>query len=434
METAATLPNVLARVDHALRRLRAITLVAAMAAGWAQYSTAVSLVARPVATNVYEVTAYGAVGDGVTDSSAGARAAMAAASATGGMVHFAAGHYVFKTAYKKPAASMQVRGTLPITIAGDGASSTVLTQQVSGQGLLSVQVDGTVVQGLTLDTQTGNGGVAIGVQANNTTLQNAAVLGPSSTFALYYIGPGGATPDNGLVNTGNKVLNTAVNDLFPNDGFSFSYQSGGLIQNIDHTGSRLALYRVQDTTVDGYRYTPGPQPGGTNGFYITPPSRNITITNFVSTGQGGIIGQGSIATRFSSNITIRDEHVQMLGGFHLTIGDVDGLTLSGCRFGADDWISVKPNYAAKNVVVENCTVPAIRFTPAAAASITNLQFNSCTFPRYQPTTKGALQTFFHTGDGPTDFVVNGGTWLNRSGGFFKGSNTTYQVYNLAGYP
>ena len=60
------------------------------------------------------------------------------------------------------------------------------------------------------------------------------------------------------------------------------------------------------TQVADYDYAPNPycnaqhSPQGyvTNGFWITPPSHDITITNFTTSGQGGIISGPIQASKF----------------------------------------------------------------------------------------------------------------------------------------
>jgi hypothetical protein len=114
----------------------------------------------------------------------------------------------------------------------------------------------------------------------------AAVLGGPNHFAIYYAGPKGAKPLAPLYNTGNVVNNLMLNELDCNDGFSWSFQENSTISNVTHTGSRLALYVDQSTTVTDYNYTPGAQQcGARNGFWITPPADNITITDFTSSGE-----------------------------------------------------------------------------------------------------------------------------------------------------
>ena len=120
---------------------------------------------------------------------------------------------------------------------------------------------------------------------------NTTILGGPNHFAIYYAGPKGAKPLAPLYNTGNVVNNLILNELDCNDGFSWSFQQNSSITNVTHTGSRLALYVDQSTTVTDYRYTPGAQQcGARNGFWLTPPADNITITNFTSSGEGGKVG------------------------------------------------------------------------------------------------------------------------------------------------
>src|SRR4029077_7147839 len=129
--------------------------------------------------------------------------------------------------------SIAIDGSVPLTVAGAGRDVTVLQEAVPEKALLNIRSDGVVVQDLTLDTQTYNGRAAISVVANHTTLQRSRVLGGDKAFALYYVGPPGATRDKPVYNQGNSVLDTQINDRISDDGFSFSFQSGGAVRNID---------------------------------------------------------------------------------------------------------------------------------------------------------------------------------------------------------
>ncbi len=118
-----------------------------------------------------------------------------------------------------------------------------------------------------------------------------------------------------------------LNELDCNDGFSWSFQQNSSITNVTHTGSRLALYVDQSTTVTDYRYTPGAQQcGARNGFWLTPPANNITIMGFTSSGEGGkvgIIGPAGVG-KVARNVTIQGL-TMTASGYTLTIGDVSNL-------------------------------------------------------------------------------------------------------------
>lgn len=281
----------------------------------------------------FDVTAYGARGDGQSDNtSAFSQAIAAAQSAGGGTVYVPAGQYVFSTKKTPNPASISIEGSAPITLMGAGRDSTSLIEEKPGKGLLSVHVDGTMVEDITLDTQTHGGGSAIFVQANRTDLLHARVLGGPRHFALYYAGPRGATPLAPVYNTANRVSDLDLNELDCNDGFSWSFQADSSISDVTHVGSRLALYVDMRTTVTNYRYTPGRQQcDARNGFWLTPPGEAITITGFTSSGEGGKVGVISARAfgRVAKDVTIIGEVMTGSGG-SLTIGDVVNLLLKDC--------------------------------------------------------------------------------------------------------
>jgi Pectate lyase superfamily protein/IPT/TIG domain len=257
-------------------------------------------------TQVFDVTTYGAVGDGTGDNTAAFKAAITAAQAagSGSIVSIPAGTYVFTTGSP---ASVQIDGNVSITFAGAGRDTTKLIETTPNRDLVSIKCDHTVIQDLTLDTQTYNGGHPLGDGANYTTVQRMQILDGSNTFGIYFPGPPGARDDK-----------------YTGDGFSFSFQYGGSISNIWHTGSHITLYVDNQTTVANYYYTPGTQ-GRTAGFILSTPCFNITITNFRSSGEGGWIRTAPTPARVNQNITIDGEIMTGGSSMVLKIGDVQGL-------------------------------------------------------------------------------------------------------------
>jgi hypothetical protein len=423
----------------------------------------------------FNVTQFGAFPNGM-DATAGFQRCINAAQAAnaGATVVIPAGTYAFKTrVFGAPAASIQVHQLgSPITISGAGAGETVLVQHVTAQDLMSVRTDGTVVEGITFDCQSFQGGSCFGVGTvanpngpplggNYTTLQDCTALGSEGykAFTLYYAGPVGASEDSLIYNVGNQVLNCTINDQISDDGFSFSFQQNALVENITHFGSRMAIFMCDDIQVKDYDYTMNPfcnQPGSpqgyvTNGFWITPPSSEIQITNFTTSGEGGIIS-GPVQERQAENITITNH--QFTGdGYALQIGNVAGLTITGSNFGTTNQIlfnpgtpgkkwgpgsvdGVSPNgvYGATNVLVENSTVPQIQVQTDLSNNGTNTQgfgppvvqatFTDCTFPEL--TLNGSANSTFSISprqdssvSGPTSFTVNGGVFSNQLGGFYS---------------
>lgn len=327
----------------------------------------------PPSGQEFDVTAYGAHGDGQTDNTQAFSHAIAAAqTAGGGTVYVPAGQYVFSQPKTPNPASISVEGSVPVTLMGAGRDSTSLIEAKTGKSLLGVHVDGSTVEGLTLDTKSNNGGVAIFVQANHTNLMHARVLGGSQHFAIYYAGPKGAKPLAPRYNVGNSVNDLDLNELDCNDGFSWSFQQDSTITDVTHTGSRLALYVDVTTTVTNYRYTPGSQQcGARNGFWLTPPAEKITITGFTSSGEGGKVGL--IAARgvgkVAKDVTITGE-VMTGSGYNLTIGDVTNLVLQNCNLGSNN-ILVKA-FAVAQGTVSHCTLGQIVHggAPTAQENIT----------------------------------------------------------------
>jgi hypothetical protein len=328
-----------------------LTMTGALAACGSPPASSRSSTPRASSTphgTAFDVTAYGARGDGTSDNTmAFAGAISAAQSAGGGTVYVPAGKYLFSTRHTPYPGSVAIEGTVPITLQGAGRDLTTLIQGSADKNLVNVRVDGTVVEDITLDAQTHEGAAAIVVVANHTTLEHTRVLGGSHHFAIYYAGPQGASPGAPVYNVGNTG-------------------------NVTHRGSRLALYIDRSTTVSGYRYTPGPQPcGARNGFWLTPPSADITINDFVSSGEGGKIGVISPqhAGRVATNITIRGLTMTR-PGYQLTIGDVRNLVLQDCNLGADS-IVVATQLVAQGTV-SGCTFAQLvrHNAPAAQVSIT----------------------------------------------------------------
>jgi len=374
---------------------------------------------------ITDVTSYGAVGNGHTDSTNAIAKAVTVAGARGGTLYFPPGHYL--VGGSGLGSGIEIRVGQPLTIAGAGSSLVTITNTNPTGGLLSVRVDHTVVEGLTLDAQSSNTRQALGVLANDVTVQYCRILGGRQFFAIYYAGPSGATPAAPLYNSGNRLLNDYVSDLVDNDGISWSFQENSLIENLVHTGSRLALYVDRYVTVQNETYRPGPQGGGTAGFWISAPSDHITINNFTSYGMGGIISDNGVDV--STNITIANERL-MVPGNTLRVDAARGLTIRGCNFGTDGTILFTGSMATTSVLIEGCTaLPMIRFQGSAPVSA---EFLADSYPSVA-TAVPHRQTFYNFNSGRPVFSVNGGVWGNRAGGLFGGAPATYTVTNLAGY-
>jgi hypothetical protein len=379
----------------------------------------------PMPQPITSVTAYGAVGDGRTNSTNAIAKAATVAGARGGTLYFPPGHYL--VGGSGLGSGIEIRSGRPLTIAGAGSGLVTITNTNATGGLLSIHVDHTVVENLTLDARSSNTRQALGVVANDVTVQFCHILGGRQFFAIYYAGPPGATPTAPLYNSGNRLLNDYVSDLVTNDGISWSFQEDSLIENLVHTGSRLAIYVDRYVTVQNELYRPGPQGGGTAGFWISSPSDHITINNFTSYGMGGIISDNNAVV--STNITIANERL-MVPGNTLRVDAARGLTIRGCNFGSDGTVLFTGSMATTLVVVADCTsLPMIRFQGSAPVSAT---FLADTYSAVA-TAVDHRQTFYNFNSAHPVFSVSGGVWGNQAGGFFAGAAATYTVTNLRGY-
>jgi hypothetical protein len=293
---------------------------------------------------VFNVTTYGAVGNGTGDNSAAFDAAIAAAQkAGGGVVYVPAGTYDFVSGSP---ASIQIDGTVPITLAGAGRTTTKLVAMTRRKDLLSVDDNGTVVQDLWFDTQTNDGGHGIGDGANSTTVQRVQVDSGTETFGILYAGPKGAKPGDGEYSTNNVIDDVILDDEYKGDGFSYSFQKNGIVENIVHTGSRISLYADDGVQVTNYAYTPGAF-GANAGWVISTPCYDITITNFTTSGLGGQINNAPSLARVNENITINGEKMTGASSNRLLIGDVTGLLIENSQL---DTIDIAPANIAQGTV------------------------------------------------------------------------------------
>lgn len=269
----------------------------------------------PVGTCTLSVTRYGASTTAMDNAAAFDNAFRAG---VGGTVCIPAGTW-------RVTSQVVIPG--PETVTGTGAGRTTLIQTISDHNLLQARAAYTVVENMTLDTQTYDGGIAFSTGASHVMLRNADVRSGNQPgrFAIYFAGPRGATPRAPRYSDGNTIQNVAVSDEICDDGISWSFQSGGHVDDVHETGSRLALYVDDGTVVDGYSYTPGPCTAQDDGYWITAPSESITIQSFVSSGAGGKICP-NLSVHVCSDITVMDERAP---NGALDIGDVNGLVITG---------------------------------------------------------------------------------------------------------
>jgi hypothetical protein len=255
-----------------------------------------------------------------------------------------------------------------------------------------------------------------------------------------------------------RTVQSTLGTKLCDDAISWAAQDDSLIQNVEFTGTRLALYQDDGVEVDGFTYHPGPQTCDLDGYWITQPSSNITLENLTMYGSGGVVDNDGSTSGISRNISITNERVEtptagrgytLNGSSHgLIINNVDGVIIDNCHLdspvAANSSIQFQPTTKATGVVVKNTTVPRVSFSGSAPRGSTSLgevrnaAFDDDTFPLLTLDTPNN-QTFLNGSGGPTTFSVRGGTWLNdqradtTDWGFAKGSNMSFTVRDLAGY-
>src|SRR5207245_3160516 len=154
---------------------------AAAAGGWLVFGRVAPQAPAPV--GVFDVTHYGAVGDGKTDSSAAMQKAIDAAQAAGGgKVYRPAGDYV----------SNSMTDSIPrgaaVTVEGAGRDTTRILG-AAGRKLLSVQADHSAVADLTFDSYMHGGGPALGLSASYVSVRHCCILGaPAGSWRLRFAG------------------------------------------------------------------------------------------------------------------------------------------------------------------------------------------------------------------------------------------------------
>lgn len=404
----------------------------------------------------------GIVCDGTTDTTAAVQAAVD----NGGTVTLPPGTCLLSSAIVLRNGSVTLQGSVSST----GQLETTLVDSINPQyhgGDVQIKSDHNTVQDLILDQHLYGG--TLYVQGNYNVIQRDRILGGPNFFAVFAV-----ALRTGAKAVGNQFLNdTAVSLIDKNvlgtstqpcdDGLSISNQSGALLQNIDFTGTRLALYHDVNTSVNGYTYHPGPQSCGLDGFYITQPSSGIALQNLTMFGSAGVISNGSSNNGYSQNITINSEvvHAPAAGtGFTLNgksqgllIRNVSGVTVDQSNFASgnasNDTIVFEPTTSATSVIIENTTVPKVSFWGSTPVNSTlpgytsGLSLNNDSFPTPAASSSSSNDETFTNGTGaPVSFAAAGGSWTNQDVsdtltlfGLYKGSltATTCSLVNVLGY-
>jgi hypothetical protein len=228
------------------------------------------------------------------------------------------------------------------------------------------------------------------------------------------------------------------------------------VSGCTHFGSRLAIYACNNVTVSDYSYSPNPAcnvtRSVTDGYYITAPSESIAITNFTTSGQGGIIS-GSAATKKScTDITIVNEvFTAPVGGNRIEIGAVDGLTITGGSFvngTAQNSLYFAPAAPVSNVVVQGqgdtpLDLSDVRFLPQGHGATIEVTFENVSFPPLlippagSPGALGSPSPTFRNlgGAGPPapQVTVNGGMFTNTAVGAGFSQGVFQSPANTANY-
>lgn len=305
----------------------------------------------PATGTVYNVRAYGAVGDGVTnDRDAIEKAIDAAAVAGGGTVYFPAGDYLSTTIHLKSNISLYIDQGAALIAAARGydppepnafdqyqdfGHSHWMNSLLYGEGLHDISILGPGLiwgKGLTRSTNVPQGGgnktIALKL-CRNVTIRDVSVL-HGGHFAILATGVDNLTIDNMKVDTDRdgfdidccknvRVSNCTVNSPF-DDGIclksSFGLGYARATENVTITNCQVSGYDL-GTLLDGtfqrnYKHYSDSTPTGrikmgteSNGGF-----KNVTITNCVfdysrglalETVDGGLLEDVTI-----SNITMRD--------------------------------------------------------------------------------------------------------------------------------
>ncbi len=348
----------------------------------------------PGPRGVFDVEHYGADPSGRTDSTLAIRATIAAAGAAGGWqtVYFPPGTYLLD--HNDGAYQDFLLQNVKVNILGAGASTTKLIEKVGTYAYPNLKRGKTVfvfshmrgffVRGLTIDSQTFNAGDTIDDYGDDSTLEDLTLLGANNgsgravdaanVFDLRVIAVCNAKPSSKLYNvyhSGNVVRNIVLEGRGTggNDDLDFACERDGTISNVVDTGWGTALYIDQNVTVSDYTFRPQGSRPAYRGFYITD-SHQITITNFTTYGEGGIISSPSSP---SSDITIKGEHMES-PGFSLVIGDANNVTVEDSVL---DVVVISPKNAANGVSFRNSSFQSFSCRARDGAVITGLVGATC---------------------------------------------------------
>lgn len=311
--------------------------------------------AQPAGSTNVTAAPYDADNTGATDAAAAIQAAITATPA-GGVVYIPAGIYDLDN----PVAVYAFKLTQPVTVEGAGAGFTTLVQEQGAaaptsrsQGQVIFQVnaspttptipgggaDGTVIEGMTLNSQAFDGGTTVIDEANNTTLDDLNVLGPQSDpsynsdqFGVRTIVACNNTNQQTVYRSGNVVENLTLNGRGKagNTDLDVSCENNEKVSNLLDTGNGVDVYQAGSktlggVTISGYTYHPGTYETTPQSIILTGPEYDVAISDFVTYGTGGKFTAIAPNSGTIYNTVITDE--QVIGSGVLTIDDIQGLSV-----------------------------------------------------------------------------------------------------------
>jgi hypothetical protein len=299
---------------------------------------------------VFDVTTFGADPTGQRDSTVAIRKAIAGAEAGAvtTTIYFPAGRYLLDD-LAISGTSLPIRSSHPVDVLGAGMADTTVVEKVGtvaypdlkrGKTVFGLFADGSYFSGLTVDAQTYNAGDALDDSANDTTVEDSRFLGstngtgtpvdPLNTFDLRIAATCNVNPGHkgyGIYHSGNVVEDVVLDGhgAGGNDDLDFSCQRDGRISGITDTGWGTAIYIDRAVTVSDYNFTPGTSKAD-RGFYVTDSS-GITITNFTTSGYGGVIDNKVLVRDDQPTSVTIDHEVMTLPGFSLVVMDTKNTTI-----------------------------------------------------------------------------------------------------------
>ncbi len=363
------------------------------------------------ATTPYDVTAFGAKGDGTTNDSVAIQAAINAAAQSAGTVYFGAGTYVIGSTLAINA---------PVTLAGQAMSSVVIAAK-SGFHIIDIEnaTDVTIVN-ITLKGANANGGMGYGIRTNtvrNLEISNCAFISiPDTGISLSdvsqvhvancqfdTIGRSGIRfqdPGNGKSNsyvwvTGNSFKKTNVTVT---SGHASVQAQGGKVNHsfltvennyVEPIGVGLGLDSLDNSVVNNNQVVGDPNHGG-EGIAFTGANNTITNNSISNCGAAGIL-EWCVAYRQNANNLIEGNTCWSNYGQGIAIvcadpGTVlDGLVVRGNRcysqplaqpqaIGVQSYNQGTTNYSWVNVSIANNdlrgnTERGIDLIPPSAATL-----------------------------------------------------------------